>query len=408
MKISFFYFAILTLFAGLYSCKQAKGKINPKNHLAIIDSNSVRLQLVTDGVAAPIQLMADPDTTNRMFIADNQGKIWIMKNDSLLVRPFLDISVTEAVKKKSPKLGTINSIAFHPQFATNHKFFVCYNAATSIAANKTKLVVAEFTGSNKDVDTADAKTERLVFELEGKQMFSNGAEIAFGPDGYLYISIGDDALGDSTYQYHGQDLNYFNGKLLRIDVNKIPYGIPPDNPFVGMKNKKPEIWAYGFRKVWRFSFDQKTNQLFGADVGESKQEEIDIITKGANYGWPVMEGNSVFTKNNAADKKSFITPINAYSHKDGICVIGGSFYYGNDVPFFKGKYIFGDFNGKLFTLTNNANGQWTKQVVNVTNNSADPFLVCGLNTDKNNELFVMGFLNEKAGPKGVVYKIIKN
>ena len=408
MKKLVFYITVITAFTGLYSCKQAKGKINSKNDVAILDSNSVRLQLVTYGVAAPIQLMADPHTTNRMFIADNQGKMWIMKNDSLLVRPFLDISVTEAVKKKSPKLGTINSIAFHPQFATNHKFFVCYNAATSIAANKTKLVVAEFTGSNKDVDTADAKTERLVFELEGKQMFSNGAEIAFGPDGYLYISIGDDALGDSTYQYHGQDLNYFNGKLLRIDVNKIPYGIPPDNPFVGMKNKKPEIWAYGFRKVWRFSFDQKTRQLIGADVGEAQQEEIDIIAKGANYGWPIMEGDSVFTKNNAVDKKSFTTPINAYTHKDGICIIGGNFYYGNDVPFFRDKYIFGDFNGKLFTLTNKANGLWTKQVVNVINNPADPFLVCGLNADKNNELYVMGFLNEKAGPKGVVYKIIKN
>ena len=121
-----------------------------------------------------------------------------------------------------------------------------------------------------------------------------------------------------------------------------------------------------------------------------------------------MEGDSIFTKNTAADEKSFITPINTYTQKEGICVIGGNFYYGNDVTFFRDKYIFGVFNGKLFTLTNKANGQWTKEVVNVINNPADPFLVCGLNADKNNEFYVMGFSNEKAGPKGVVYKIIKN
>ena len=121
------------------------------------------------------------------------------------------------------------------------------------------------------------------------------------------------------------------------------------------------------------------------------KQEIDIITKGANYGWTIIDGDSVFTKNTAADEKSFITPINAHTHKEGICVIGGNFYYGNDVPFLRDKYIFVHFNGKLFTLTNKDKGQWTKLIVNVINNPADPFEVCGLNSDKNNELYVMGF-----------------
>lgn len=408
MKAMHFCFATLVSIMCLYACKQAKAKPIVQDRLAMIDSNGVKLQLITDAIPMPIGLSTVPDTSNRIFITDRDGKIWIMKNDSLLPKPFFDISATAEKKKKSAALGTINGIAFHPDFATNHKFYVCYNGATSIAANQTKMVVSEFTASNKNADIADAKTERRIFELEGKMMYTNGAEIAFGPDGYLYISIGDDALGDSTYIYHGQDLNYFNGKLLRIDVNKTPYGIPPDNPFIGMKNKKPEIWAYGFRKLWRFSFDPKSKELFGADVGENRVEEVDIVTKGANYGWPVMEGDSVFNKKLLVNKDTFTAPINVYTHKVGICAIGGSFYYGKNILFLKNKFVFGDFNGSLFSLTNTAKNQWTRQVVNILNKPADPFLICDLNTDKNNEMYVMGLLNTKAGSKGAVYKIVKN
>jgi glucose/arabinose dehydrogenase len=408
MKCLFYYFSMLVSMAGLYSCNMGNGKSSADKKNAAIDSGGVRFQLVTNAIPAPVQLTVVPDTSNRIFITDHDGKIWIMKNDSVISHPFFDITATPAEKKKSAALGTINSIAIHPRFATNHKFYVCYNAPTSITANQTKMVVDEFTAGTKNADIADAKSRHRVFELEGKMMYTNGAEIAFGPDGYLYISIGDDAFGDTSYQYHAQDLNYFNGKLLRIDINKAPYAIPPDNPFAGMKDKKPEIWAYGFRKMWRFVFDARTRQMFGADVGEEKQEEIDIVKKGGNYGWPVMEGDSTFKKDEPADSRSFIAPINAYTHIYGICVIGGSFYYGKDIPLFRDKYVFGDFNGSLFTLTNNANGKWTRDVVKVFNKPAEPFLLCALNTDKNNQLYAMGFLNSKAGQKGAIYKIIKN
>jgi glucose/arabinose dehydrogenase len=408
MKAQFYYFTILVSIAGLYSCKMGNGKPLPDKKIAAIDSVGVRFQLVTNAIPAPVQLTVVPDTGNRIFITDHDGKIWIMKNDSLMPHPFFDISATAAEKKKSQALKTINSIAVHPRFATNHKFYVCYNAPTSIAANQTKMVVDEFTAGSGNADIADTKSSHRVFELEGKMMYTNGAEIAFGPDGYLYISIGDDSFGDTAYRYHGQDLNYFNGKLLRIDVNKTPYAIPPDNPFAGMKDKKPEIWAYGFRKMWRFAFDSKSQQMFGADVGEEKQEEIDIVKKGGNYGWPIMEGDSTFKKNDSANRISFIAPINTYTHKYGICVIGGNFYHGKDISLFQDKYVFGDFNGSLFTLTNNANGKWTREVVKVLNKPADPFLLCALDADKNNELYAMGFLKLKEGPKGAIYKIIKN
>ncbi len=409
MKIVQFYFVmLLTAIAGLYSCKQAKAKHQEKDQSVVIDSTGIKLQVITNAVSMPVQISAPLDSANRLFITDNTGKIWIMKNDSLLPHPFLALSRKLAKKDKdSDPVGTINSIAFHPQFSINHKFYVCYNAATAITANKTRLVVAEFTASKTNPDSADLKSEHPVFELEGNRVFTDGAGIVFGPDGYLYISIGDIAFGDSSYVYRAQDLNCLYGKLLRIDVNKTPYAIPPDNPFVGMSNKRPEIWAYGFRKMWRFSFDSKSQQLFGADVGEIKAEEIDIVTKGANYGWPVMEGDSVFNNNESIDKKTFTPCINEYPRKDGICVIGGNFYYGKSIPFLQNKFVYGDFNSKIFTLTKDENGQWVRDEVKIKNLPADPFLICAFDEDRNNELYVMGFLNTKTGPKGAVYKIVK-
>ncbi|MEO8860315.1 MAG: PQQ-dependent sugar dehydrogenase, partial [Ginsengibacter sp.] len=235
-----------------------------------------------------------------------------------------------------------------------------------------------------------------------------GAEIAFGPDRYLYISIGDDRGGDSAYKFLAQDLSVLRGKLLRIDVNKTPYSIPPDNPFIATKNARPEIWAYGFRKLWHYSFDSVTHELIGADVGENRVEEIDVVKRGANYGWPVMEGDSVFQKDGLKSDAAFTAPIYTYTHKLGICVIGGSTYYGNEIPALKNKYVFGDFNGSMFALSKNTDGTWIRQKINIVNKPADPFMICACNPDKNNEFVVMGILNTKTGNKGAMYKLVKN
>ena len=194
--------------------------------------------------------------------------------------------------------------------------------------------------------------------------------------------------------------------MLRIDVNKKPYTIPADNPFVGIKNARPEIWAYGFRKLWRYSFDPATHQIIGGDVGENREEEVDIVKKGTNYGWPVKEGDSSFEKSDSNNKSSYTSPINTYNHKVGICIIGGSFYYGKEIPLLKNKYVFGDYNGSMFALMKNAQGTWIRQPLKILNKPADPFLICGCNVGKNNELFVMGFLTTKTGLKGAVYKIV--
>ncbi|HLO82758.1 MAG TPA: PQQ-dependent sugar dehydrogenase, partial [Chitinophagaceae bacterium] len=247
-----------------------------------------------------------------------------------------------------------------------------------------------------------------VIEFEGKNIGSNGSQIGFGPDGFLYVSVGDDAIGDSTYVYRAQDLHFPNGKILRIDVNQLPYKIPTDNPFVSVKDALPEIWAYGFRKMWRFGFDPKTNEMIGADVGQEKEEEVDIINKGANYGWPVKEGDSIFMHSASAGAAEFTAPIDNYNHAVGICVIGGSVYYGSKIPGLKNNYVYADFNGSMFSLSKTTEGKWQRKTLKITNKGEDIFLICGFGVDENNELVVMGLLNKKEGQKGVVYRMLKS
>jgi glucose/arabinose dehydrogenase len=408
MKKLFFYGNTVAFILCIIACQTTDSKkLAGSKKKSDTDSVAVKLELVTTAIETPVELNVSPDNTHRIFVTDNQGKVWILKNDSLLSTPFLNIKRKTGQQDKKPEAGAIFSVAFHPLFATNGKFFVAYSTPPTIQQKKYKLVISEFTASKSDNNFADPETEHLVIELEGNNIQNNGAQIAFGPDGFLYISIGDDKLGDSTYIYHAQDLNLLNGKLLRIDVNRHPYAIPADNPFVAMKNTRPEIWAYGFRKMWRFSFDPSSHQLFGADVGEKMEEEIDIVQKGANYGWPFKEGNSTFEKCDSNNKSTFISPINTYNRKEGICIIGGSFYYGKEVPLLKDKYVFADFGGSMFTLMKNATGTWIRQPLKIVNKPADPFLICGCNIDENNEIYVMGILNTKTGPKGAVYKIIK-
>ena len=392
----------------LVACNTAdKKRLAAKNKETATDSIEVKLELVNNTVDIPVELKTSPDTTHRMFLTDNKGKIRILKKDSLLVKPFLNIYDKLGPQDKNSLIGTVFSFAFHPQFATNGKFYVCYNSPSKIHGNTCKMVVSEFKTSKSDPNVANLKSERNVIEVEGKNIQNNGAQILFGPDGYLYISIGDDKGGDNSYKYHAQDLSLLNGKLLRIDVNKLPYTVPPDNPFVGVKKARPEIWAYGFRKLWHYEFDPVTHQMFGGDVGEDKEEEIDIVKKGANYGWPVMEGDSIFQKTTSENKSAYTAPVSTYTHNVGICIIGGGHYYGNDIPPLKNKYVFGDFNGSMFALMKNAQGNWIREPLKIFNKPADPLLICGCNVDENNDLFVMGILQGKTGTKGAVYRIVK-
>lgn len=367
-------------------------------------ANAVKYQLITDAIKAPVQMVLAPGNTNRLYIGDLGGRIFILQNGKLSPKPFIDVSSKLEQKDTSASMRAIFSIAFHPDFASNKKFYICYNAPASDTADKCKLRISEFRASNDNPDIADLASERKVLEVNGSSVGVDGCQIAFGPDGYLYIAIGDN--GTPLDKREAQHLNSFLGKLLRIDVNKTPYAIPADNPFAGDKNVKPEIWSYGLRRLWRFSFDPKTHQLYGADIGDKTEEEIDIIQKGGNYGWPIKEADSLAVPNTTADTSTFIAPINSYSHKYGICVIGGNMYEGKELPFLKDKYVFADLNGSLFSLGKEQNEKWIRQPIKLINPPADPLNIFSVDKDENNEMYVLGVLNTHAGSKGVIYKLV--
>ena len=401
---NFFYPVFFTTFLLACNTLPQKSALQ-KTGATSVDSIQVKYQLVTDEPQLPVELNVAPDNSRRKFITDNVGKIWILKKDSIISKPFLNIYDKLGKQAKNSPVGLIYSVAFHPRYSTNRKFFVCYNAPANKATNSAKLVISEFTASQSNPDIADLRSERRIFQMGGSNIQDNGAQIGFGPDGYLYISIGDNKGSDTTYNFHAQDLQYLNGKLLRIDVNKTPYSIPPDNPFVDVKNARPEIWAYGFRKLWHFSFDPATHQIFGGDVGDKKEEEIDIITRGSNYGWPVKEGDTTFVKSKSNLATGFTSPISTYKREVGICVIGGSFYYGNEIPLLKNKYVFADWNGSVFALSKNEHEKWIRQPLKIVNKPSDSFLICGCCVDANNDLFIVGYLVNKNGNRGAVYKI---
>ena len=191
--------------------------------------------------------------------------------------------------------------------------------------------------------------------MEIGQPFSNhnGGHITFGPDGYLYVGLGDGGSGGDP-RGHGQNLRTLLGTILRIDVSTLDvtgsYAVPPDNPFVGVEGARPEIWAYGLRNPWRFSFDRETGELWAGDVGQNKLEEIDIITPGGNYGWNIMEGSSCF-RDNRCDRDEFVPPVAEYGRDGGCSVTGGYVYRGSRLPALVGAYLYGDFcTGKIWAL----------------------------------------------------------
>lgn len=365
------------------------------------DTTAVQLQLVTDAINFPVQMMVSPDASQRMFINDLGGRIMILKNGSVLPKPFIDITPLLETKDSSAEVKAMFGFTFHPRFTSNKKMYICYNAPSEIDSNDCKMVISEFTVSDTNADSVSLASEKRILEFQGHGVDHDACNMAFGPDGYLYISVGDNHT--PLAERKGQDLSSLLGKVLRIDVDKTPYGIPNDNPFVGVKDTRPEIWAYGLRRFWRFSFDPQTKILIGGEIGDKIQDETDIINKGGNYGWPIVEGDSIVVK--GADTKNFTAPIDFYDHKVGICVIGGNFYYGKAIPALQGDYVFADYNGTLFKLYKNANGNWQRQPLKIINKPADPFLIISCDIDENNELYVMGVLNTKTGFKGVVYKI---
>ena len=257
-------------------------------------------------------------------------------------------------------------MAFHPNFSTNHKFYRELHHGRWRPADHH----SEFQTWPTDPNTADPNSERVLLLVH--QPFPNhkGGQLVFGPDGFLYIGLGDGGSGGDP-QNNAQNLSSFLGKMLRIDVDPPfatgkEYAIPADNPFAG-GGGLPEIYAYGLRNPWRFSFEPVTNRMFVADVGQDSFEEIDIMQKGGNFGWRVMEGTHCFNPATGCDTSNKILPIFEYPHTDGIAVIGGYIYKGTAIPSLANKYIFADLTGKIWSLTEAPANTWTRGDLLATN-----------------------------------------
>jgi glucose/arabinose dehydrogenase len=270
--------------------------------------------------------------------------------------PFIDIRSRVAGGGERGLLG----LAFHPSHASNRRFFLSY---TRTSGGQLQSVIAEYQASAADPNTADT-AERVVLTVDQPFDNHNGGQIQFGPDGYLYIGLGDGGSGGDPHG-NGQNLGTLLGKLLRIDVDSTqPYAVPPDNPFVGQGGARAEIWALGFRNPWRFSFDPTTGRLFAGDVGQGSFEEVDIVVKGGNYGWNVMEGLHCFSPPTGCNTSGLELPIAEYDHTEGISITGGYVYRGTLIPELAGRYVFGDFgSGRVWQLTEGTAGTWTRALL---------------------------------------------
>lgn len=279
-------------------------------------------------------MLTAPSGDDRLFVVEQAGRIRIMKRGILLSRPFLDLS--DRVMYRGER-GLLN-LAFHPDYARNGLFYVYFT-------DREGTIRIERFSRGRDPDLAEAGSARPLLSIEhGSYANHNGGLLLFGPDGMLYIGVGDgggagDPLGS------GQSLGTLLGKLLRIDVDHgEPYTIPADNPFLGRRDARAEIWAYGLRNPWRCAFDRDEGLLYIADVGQDRWEEIDIspaASGGLNYGWNLMEGNHPFAS--GREVQGLVPPVLEYGHGEGCSVTGGFVYRGSLIPALSGSYLYGDY-----------------------------------------------------------------
>jgi glucose/arabinose dehydrogenase len=297
----------------------------------------VGLEEVAAGLAFPVALTA-PANDPRLFIVEKGGAIRVVREGTLLPAPFLDLIAKVSTGGEQGLLD----LAFDPAYATSGRFFVHY---TDVNGNTT---VSSFHVSPADPDLADPATETVVFTTEQPFDNHNGGRLEFGADGMLYIGLGDGGSGGDPGG-RGQSLADFLGDILRVDVLAgTGYTVPPDNPFAGRPDARPEVWSYGLRNPWRFTFDPATGDLYIADVGQSAWEEIDVATaaqgagRGANFGWNIMEGSHCYAAT-PCDTTGLVMPVLEYSHGEGCSISGGFVYRGAAIPALQGHYFYADY-----------------------------------------------------------------
>jgi glucose/arabinose dehydrogenase len=423
------------------------------------------LELLANGFVSPLALVDPCDNSHRLFVLDQVGKVWIIDaQGNRMPQPFIDISSKLVGLNPSYDERGLLGIAFHPDYKNNRKFYLFYtappppggpteqtgNTGLPMTWNNTTRI-SEFMASSSNPNQADMGSEKVILEEPHPQANHNGGTIAFGADGYLYISIGDGGNKNDIGPGHVEDWYATNaggngqdieanllGNILRIDVNSASgsknYSIPPKNPFVG-KRGLDEIYAYGFRNPYRFSFDMSgSRQLFVGDAGQSLYEEVSVVTKGGNYGWNVKEGTHCFNAANELTELPNCPDVDAFGNqlvdpviemknfsnpKGGgitVTVVGGNVYRGNSIPKLQGKYIFGSFSadfaptGKIYVSQPSGPGLWGFAELPLKSFPGNlGHYLKGFGQDRDGEIYVLASMElGPTGNTGKVFKLVKD
>ncbi|MBB6325354.1 glucose/arabinose dehydrogenase [Algoriphagus iocasae] len=343
----------------------------------------------------PVDFQHAGDDSKRLFVVEQRGVISVFQNDSKTAEKSEFLEIEAKVDDSGNEEGLLG-LAFHPDFKNNGYFYVNYTASSP---NRT--VISRFKVSSSNPNQADPSSELILLEFEQPYSNHNGGQIAFGPDGNLYIAVGDGGNGGDP-KGNGQNRNTLLGTILRIDVNKPngskSYSIPSDNPFANSSSGfQKEIYAYGLRNPWRLSFDSETGELWVGDVGQNKYEEIDIIKNGGNYGWNTMEGFHCYNSSNC-NQEGLELPVWEYDRSRGdISITGGYVYRGSAIQQLKGLYIYADYvSGRVWSLDASS----STSPVNTELFDMD-FAISSFGVDENQELYLCGF-------DGKIYKFNLN
>ena len=369
---------ILLLIIGLLSCGPSDQNVNAQYRLVQAFPNLT--------FTRPVDLQDPADDSNRLFVVEQRGVISVFENNSGVADRSTFLDIQEQVDDRGNEEGLLG-LAFHPDYESNGYFYVDYTTSSP-----PRTVVSRFSVSADDSNQADPGSEQVILEVSQPYDNHNGGQIAFGPDGYLYIALGDGGAGGDP-QNNGQDRSTLLGTILRIDVDTqegdLNYGIPDENPFSGnTQGYREEIYAYGLRNPWRFSFDSETGQLWTGDVGQNMYEEVDLIESGENYGWNIMEGFHCY---NAAtcDTTGRVLPEWEYGHGDegGLSITGGFVYRGSAVPDLVGKYIYADYvSGRIWALNYVEDGENTNSLLLNSDLNISSF-----GTDRHDVLYMCAF-----------------
>jgi len=343
----------------------------------------------------PVGLYSAGDGSDRIFVVERKGVIQVFENSENVTASSVFLDITDRVISADTEEGVLG-LAFHPRFSSNGFFYVDYTADSPL-----RTVVARYSVLQGSLNQADKNSELVLLEVLQPFSNHNGGQLAFGPDGYLYIAFGDGG-GAGDPQGNAQNRSSLLGKILRIDIDTtsgdLMYGIPPGNPFVGnTEGFREEIFAYGLRNPWRFSFDRTTGWLWAGDVGQNRVEEVDVIESGRNYGWNIREGNLCYNPQQGCNQTGLQQPIWTYKHDQGFSVTGGFVYRGSKLTELTGRYIYGDYgSGRVWALQyDGVNAAVNKELVDTD------LSITSFGLDEQNELFICDF-------KGKIYRLAES